>query len=283
MKDTFDISTFIRILGEDLIAVFNRSSENGIHPDEVGKSKEIKISKQLEAVLPNGVGIGRGFVFDSYGNISNQCDIVVYEKDIVPVFVYDDNQEYSYYPCEGVIAVGEIKSTLNTNEFVTSIEKLKRIKRLQRRYSDSLHFRKMLATVTMMGADSERFDPIEKCFDNIFTFLFCKENQLAVDTIISKCIDTFSSEMNLGIDKIYSLNKPTISKARVNNGQAVLLSERKANAYLSLRTFCDSFGMLIADLTTFISHARSQPFNLSDYYSVGDIHIDSYRVVNIIE
>lgn len=116
MQKKFDISKFIEDLGEDLVTIFSRSSEQGIHPDEVGKLKEINITKQIESILPSGVGIGRGYVFDSEENISNQCDIILYEKNLIPVFVRNENIEYSYFPCEGVIAVGEIKSTLTIDE-----------------------------------------------------------------------------------------------------------------------------------------------------------------------
>ena len=76
MQTKFDIAKVIKDLSEDLVTIFDRSSEEGIHPDEVGKLKEINIKKQIESILPSGVGVGRGFVFDSFGNISNQCDII---------------------------------------------------------------------------------------------------------------------------------------------------------------------------------------------------------------
>lgn len=132
MNTNFDINSFVQTLGEDLVRIFDRSSKNANHPDQIGRTKEINVTKQISAMLPHGVGIGRGFVFDSFGNISNQCDIIIYEKDYIPVFVQDENIEYSYYPCEGVIAVGEIKSTLNNEQLADSVNKLKKIKNMLR-------------------------------------------------------------------------------------------------------------------------------------------------------
>ena len=44
-------------------------------------------------------------------------DVVIYERFLCPVFCINDNPETTYYPCEGVMAVGEIKSTVGKAEF----------------------------------------------------------------------------------------------------------------------------------------------------------------------
>lgn len=274
MKTNFDLSEFITILGEDLITIFDRSSKYGIHPDEVGKAKEINISKQIEMFLPNGVGVGRGFVFDSYGNISNQCDLILYEKNLIPVFVRDDNTEYSYYPCEGVIAVGEIKSTLNIDEFNSSILKLEKIKNMKRHFNDPHNFRKYLSPLVACGAESEMFLPNESSYDNIFTFIFCKENVISLNTIIDSLIQKYNSCMEKGVDRIYSLNKELVSKLRYDAPNSWLFSQIKSNAYSSFVTSALPFGLLANDISTFVQHGRTQKFYLEDYYKIDDLYIN---------
>ena len=39
-------------------------------------------------------------------------DVVLYEKEQCPVFCINNSAETTYYPCEGVLAVGEVKSTI---------------------------------------------------------------------------------------------------------------------------------------------------------------------------
>lgn len=274
MQDRFDISLFIKNLGEDLVTAFNRSSEQGIHPDEVGKLKENSIAKSIEAMLPNGVGVGRGFVFDSYGNISNQCDLILYEKNLIPVFVRNDNTEYSYYPCEGVISVGEIKSTLNNEEFNSSLLKLERIKRMKRYYTDNHDFKPYLYSGTFVGADSEVFDPENKCFDNIFTFIFCRDNVLAVETQLEMLISRYRQRMMLGVNRIYSLNKQIISKAYLSNEGNYLFSDKKCNGYCAIIDENEPFNMLIDNLSIFVKKGRTQQFNLNNYYKLNEMHID---------
>lgn len=274
MQDKFDISLFIKNLGEDLVTAFNRSSEQGIHPDEVGKLKENKIAKSIEAMLPNGVGVGRGFVFDSYGNISNQCDLILYEKNLIPVFVRDDNIEYSYYPCEGVIAVGEIKSTLNKEEFNSALLKLEKIKQMKRYYADNHVFRPYLFSGEIYGADSEAFDSENKCFDNIFTCIFCRENTMAIETQLEMLISRYRQNMMLGVDRIYSLNKQAISKVYLSEEVCSWFVNKKYNGYCSIKDENESFNMLIDNLSNFVKNGRTQQFNLNSYYKLNEMHIE---------
>lgn len=276
MQKSFDISVFIKNLGEDLAIVFNRSSEQGIHPDEVGKAKEIKIQKSIEAMLPNGVGVGRGFVFDSYGNISNQCDFILYEKNLIPIFISNDNDEYSYYPCEGVIAVGEIKSTLNKESLNDSLSKLEKLKTMKRHYNDNHNFRHFLLGPTMYGDDSEIFDPENKCFDNIFTFIFCRDNVMSVDTQLNILINGYRENMMLGVNRIYSLNKQIISKAYLGQEENLLFSNKGCNSYCSIKDENAPFNMLIDNLSCFVKYGRTQQFNLNYYYKLNEMHIDKY-------
>ncbi len=280
MEKRFNISQFIENLGEDLVTVFSRSSSLGIHPDEVGKLKEINIAKQIESILPSGVGIGRGFVFDSEGNISNQCDLILYEKNLIPVFVRNENYEYSYFPCEGVIAVGEIKSSLTIEELKSSICKLEKIKTLKRNCKNRRNFRKFLSPLIAYGAESEMFDPIEKSYDNIFTFIFCKNNYVAIDTIFEILETQFKDHMEYATDRIYSLDKPIISRIILDDTQNVLWGNKKATGFVSIKTNTIPFGVLISDISTFVKFGRTQAFNFYDYYKTDDLYIEKTKLID---
>ena len=66
------------------------------------------VRHRLEQILSRGIAVGSGCVIDSYGNVSRQQDVVLYEREICPVFSINDTPEARYCPCEGVIAVGEV-------------------------------------------------------------------------------------------------------------------------------------------------------------------------------
>ena len=274
MDKAFDINKFISILQEDLIIVFNRSSENGIHPVQAGRTKEIKIIEQLKKILPNGVGIGSGFVIDSYGNISNQCDLVIYEENIMPIFVEDSNSDYAFYPCEGVIAVGEIKSTLTSNEFNKCLDKLSKVKKMKRYCYNNHIFRTYLQTLCGESDEDDKiFDPENKIFDNIFTFIFCKNNQLSESFLTTHLKDYYKNKMEIGIDRIYSLDKKPVTKFYLEKDGYYLFKNTKSNAYGVLNANDISLKLLITDLWTFIQSGRTMPFDFKKYFDIEDCNM----------
>ena len=134
MDGTFDSAQFVRNLGASLIAEFE-NARRATTPELVASAMETSARKQLEQVLPSGVAVGTGCVIDTYGSTSRQIDVILYERDICPVFrVHGDDPKATYYPCEGVIAVGEVKSVIGKKELEDSFEKISSVKALKRNY-----------------------------------------------------------------------------------------------------------------------------------------------------
>lgn len=131
MESSFDADTFIRRIGERLVDQFN-DARTATTPSTVGAAMEQPVRDQLEQILPRGIGVGSGFVIDSYGCTSRQSDIVLYEKDICPVFSINGTPETTYYPCECVVAAGEVKSRLDKGSLRDAFEKVASVKRLWR-------------------------------------------------------------------------------------------------------------------------------------------------------
>ena len=131
MDQTFDSDGFIRRIGQRLVDEF-KDAKAGTTPSTVGSAAEQPVRDQLEQILPRGIGVGEGFVIDSYGGTSRQQDVVLYERDICPVFSINNTPQTTFYPCEGVIAVGEIKSSLDGNSLQDAFQKVASVKQLQR-------------------------------------------------------------------------------------------------------------------------------------------------------
>ncbi|MCY3808678.1 MAG: hypothetical protein OXG58_04430 [Gemmatimonadetes bacterium] len=131
MDTSFDLDAFIRRIGKRLVEKF-ADAKAGTTPSAVGSAAEQPVRDQLEQLLPRGVGVGEGFVIDSYGGTSRQQDVVLYERDICPVFSINLTPQTTYYPCEGVIAVGEIKSRLDRESLEDSFKKVASVKALRR-------------------------------------------------------------------------------------------------------------------------------------------------------
>ena len=101
-------------------------------PSTIGTAAEQPVRNQLAQILPRGIAVGEGFVIDSYGGTSRQQDVVLYERDICPVFSMKDTPQATYYPCESVIAVGEIKSSLDVASLEDAFLKVASVKQLRR-------------------------------------------------------------------------------------------------------------------------------------------------------
>ena len=131
MDNSFDPDAFIQRIGQRLVGEF-KDAKAGTTPSTVGSAMEQPVRNQLQQILPNGVAVGEGFVIDSYGETSQQQDVVLYERDICPVFSINKTPQTTYYPCEGVIAVGEIKSRLDQNSLKDAFKKVASVKALRR-------------------------------------------------------------------------------------------------------------------------------------------------------
>ena len=132
MDHTFDVDAHISGIGERLVQAFD-NARAATSPTAVGDAMEHPVRTQLEQILPRGIGVGSGFVIDSNGATSQQTDVILYERDICPVLSINDTPGTSYYPCEGVIAVGQVKSVLNRQFLKDEFRKIASVKRLQRR------------------------------------------------------------------------------------------------------------------------------------------------------
>ncbi|MDE0419559.1 MAG: hypothetical protein OXK76_01550 [Gammaproteobacteria bacterium] len=131
MDRDFDAEAFVRRIGERLVDEF-RNAKAGTSPGTVGSAAEQPVREQLAQVIPRGVGVGQGFVIDSGGTTSRQQDVVLFEREICPVFSVNNTPATTYYPCEGVIAVGEVKSSLDGTSLRDAFEKVASVKRVRR-------------------------------------------------------------------------------------------------------------------------------------------------------
>ncbi len=101
------------------------------HPGELGADREEIIRQFLRTYLPKRFDVSTGFAFDSKGHVSQQLDIVISNSMICPHFETAGGQRF--FPCESVVAVGQVKSSLTTtSEFRKALANLESAKWLDR-------------------------------------------------------------------------------------------------------------------------------------------------------
>lgn len=271
MKKSFDIPQYLNGLAKDLVNAFDKAG-NASHASAVGSGREKGVRNQLELLLPAGLGVGSGFVIDSYGNISKQCDVIIYEKEYALKFCHNDDDLYSYYNCENVLAVGQVKSKASIEEVGDAIENLKSVKVLKRfeEYDNSFgeklsSFRHYLMTSSFSPAKIEEYNPILNSYDNIFTFLICDSFLTPSTSIVDKIEKICEYNTRLYPNRMVSVRNDYCHWIDEQNGNLYNCDPMKANRF-SMQSVDCALGYLIFDLLQFIKCGRSVPNNKSVYF-----------------
>lgn len=114
-----------------LQASLERSRSQFDHPGSKGDAVEIAVRAFLRAHLPRRLEVGHGEVIDRFGNRSPQHDILLLSED--QPFVSESGAA-GLYVCEGVAAVGEVKSVLGSREITDLKVKGTKLRALKVRY-----------------------------------------------------------------------------------------------------------------------------------------------------
>lgn len=118
------IKNFASIFIDDSSSIFFDEENKLIHPGEYGKYRENALKDLLRHITKHKVS--DGFVITPE-NVSSQVDVVVYKNDETPIL---EKNYIDFFSIESVIAIGEVKSTLNKSDFTVALQKLARNKQL---------------------------------------------------------------------------------------------------------------------------------------------------------
>ena len=186
METSFSAKDYVQTLAQELVDCFAKAGK-ATTPSLVGSAREKAVRSKLEQIFPQAVRIASGCIIDAENRTSKQTDIILYEKDICPVFSINENPETTYYPCESVIAVGEVKSTLGTSELVDSFAKIESVKHLRRYCKNARNFRSYCSRTVFDGGVEDGYNQFEEPLDQIYGFIICDKIGLSLDTFFSKC------------------------------------------------------------------------------------------------
>ncbi len=109
------------------------------HPTTKGNESELNWIGLLRSYLPERYTVDSGFVIDYNGNLSEQIDIIIYDRHFTPFIFRGEN--VVYIPAEGVYAVFEVKPHFDKTNYDYAIKKLESVKTLKR---TSAHFTHIL-------------------------------------------------------------------------------------------------------------------------------------------
>ena len=268
-----------------MVSAFDKA-DDVTTPSGVGDAKEKSVIERLDQILPVGIGVGSGFVFDSYGKTSQQMDVVLFEKDICPRFSYSESA--TYYPCESVIATEEIKSSIGKAELSDIFSKTKSVKSLKRfsrpEYSlllqrDCLYYRVYGSKAGIGGTQDHCQD--SNPFDQIFTFALAKSFRTQRKTY---CDHFLSHLRNLKADKnlhlapnlVVTLDDGVLSPILLDKRQLVI-SFQEATGVDCFNISSNNFRFLIERIYFFCNEGRTVPVSAINRYFTPN---DKEQVIN---
>jgi hypothetical protein len=107
------LSDVLKGVSEQLRIDFEELATEIEHPGESGTAREKALRALLSRYLPERAAIGSVFVIDATGDQSRQVDVVIYDRAYGVDFEVVGKH---FFPCETVLAVGEVKSQITSTE-----------------------------------------------------------------------------------------------------------------------------------------------------------------------
>jgi len=148
------------------------------HPGELGTAREEILRRFLRDYLPKRFEVSTGFVFDSAGQVSNQMDVIIADSSVCPRFETAGGK--FYFPCESVVAVGQVKSSITSREELQGVfDNIASAKKLDR----------SAGGVAVDRRHGEPIDHIHNYLHQIFGFVFVTGNALSDESMKDDVLD----------------------------------------------------------------------------------------------
>jgi len=95
------------------------------HQGIKGSLNENELASLIKDVIPQKYQVSKGIIENADGIQSNETDILIYDKEILPIYMKND---FTFVPIEAVKYNFEVKSILNSTELQTTISKFEKFK-----------------------------------------------------------------------------------------------------------------------------------------------------------
>ena len=207
-------------------------------------------------------------------------DVILYEEDTCPVFSVNEDPAATYYPCEGVIAAGEVKSALDSRELEDTFRKIASVKRL-RRYArlspsgrpgmaDYVAFRKYGSLNSAVTPSPGDYNQDLHASDQIYGFSLVGRLGLIRETLCSKFIELASANgYDLSPNLIVSVDGNILCPVSMppdHHNSCITVSVQEANSIYAVMHPNRSFSFLLARLQGIYTTGRTVDAHTFDRY-----------------
>jgi uncharacterized protein DUF6602 len=127
---TLDLRKAFLSLQAQMVSSLSATREVVSHPSTQGAATELQWLTMLNNYLPERYWVDSAFVLDSDGTLSEQIDVVIYDRQYSPFWF---NQNFvKYVPAESVYAVLEVKPEIDADVLKYAGQKVASVRRLRR-------------------------------------------------------------------------------------------------------------------------------------------------------
>jgi hypothetical protein len=137
MGNTIDLHDLFFDLQQQLIAKLVTNRKNIKHSGIKGDATELCWLDMLNSYLPQRYHAAKSFVLDSEGLLSDQIDIVIFDRQYSPFLFNQDDA--LYVPAESVYAAIEVKQDIDKDMIEYAGDKTASVRRLKRTSAPITH------------------------------------------------------------------------------------------------------------------------------------------------
>lgn len=173
------------------------------HPGIIGGKREEGVRRFLRDLLPRSLDVVTGQAVDYRGTTTPQLDVMVYDGSLNAPFEGEGNDKL--LPAEALLAIVEVKSSLDTKEW-------KKIARSVARYLELKPYRSQFAVGR--GGQSAAPDTLPRCFYSVVAFSSSLANASGwARREYGRISDAFGSAGCSGLDRVLILDRGVINPA----------------------------------------------------------------------
>lgn len=156
-----------------------------IHTGEYGMYRESVVRDFLNFIVPQRLAISNGFLMSGMDDISTQCDVVIFDSKMTPLFQGGD--KHRFFPIESVYCIGEVKSNLSKADFREAINKLAKNKEIAERIKNPS---------SGVGYNGFDFDPTNNPFHIYSSILICKKLDFDIRNLENEFDGLYSDDIH---------------------------------------------------------------------------------------
>jgi len=136
-RNHIDIRKIFLGLQDQMCAKLSLNRRIICHPTTKGDASELEWIGMLSTYLPKRYQVDKAFVIDCKGNISEQIDIVIFDRHYSPFLLRQNGA--TYIPAESVYAIIEVKPSLTSGNIKYASKKASSVRRLERTTAKIVH------------------------------------------------------------------------------------------------------------------------------------------------